>query len=150
MVTSYQEEKELSFSAEQLYGLVADVAHYPDFLPWCLAARVQKSSDTLMKADLVVGYKAFRETYTSRVELVPPTKISVLLEEGPLTFLKNDWTFKALAPQKCRVSLDLSFEFKSGLAQLLMKAVFEGAARKMMGAFEERARHLFGSEIPLS
>lgn len=144
MTTHFFEEKRLPFPAPKIFDLVADVASYPDFLPWCLAARVRPQSPTLMHADLVVGYKAFREKYTSHVTLNPPERISVRLVEGPLTFLKTEWCFEPLSPDACQVSLELSFQFHSKIKQALMGALFQEAAQQMITAFEARARGLLG------
>lgn len=145
MTTHFQDSRVLPFSDHKLFDLVASVEQYPEFLPWCLAARLQKRTSTLLIADLVVGYKAFRETYTSRVTLEPPKKISVVLEEGPLTFLKTEWLFEALPSSHCRVSLDLAFAFRSKVKQVVMKALFEDAAQKMLHAFETRAHTLYST-----
>ncbi len=145
MATYFTEEQELPFSTDQMFNLVADVARYPEFIPWCLAARVQQQNDTLMIADLVVGYKAFREKYTSRITLTRPLKIRVILEEGPLTFLDSEWVFETLSSQRCRVKLRLSFEFRSKIKQALMSTLFDEAAKKMMQAFTRRAHTLYKS-----
>ena len=144
MTGHFSDTKTLPYSAEQIFNLVADVGSYPAFLPWCLAARVHQQTPTLLIADLIVGYKAFREKYTSRVILDAPTKISVTLEEGPLTFLKTQWSFKDLdASKSCQTTLDLSFEFRSKIKQTLMTSLFDEAAKKMMTAFETRAKNLY-------
>ena len=89
----HHEKRQLNFSAEQMFDLVADVEHYPEFLPWCLAARIHARDDQSLKADLVVGSGPIRETFTSRVELHRPSKIIVHYDKGPLARMNNAWSF---------------------------------------------------------
>lgn len=144
MAIQFTQTKDLPFSAKQMFDLVADVASYPEFLPWCLASRVHQENESLLIADLIIGYRAFRDKYTSRVTLDPPSRISVMLEEGPLSFLKNDWTFTQLEEGHCKVHLDLSFQLDSKIKQALMSSFFDEAAQKMIQSFEERAKKIYG------
>ena len=143
MKTCFEERRTLPFSQQEMFHLVTDVASYPLFLPWCLAARVMPEGDNLMVADLVIGYKTFRESYTSRVHLTPHDRIEVTLEKGPFHHLETLWIFVPLASDTCEVFFSLVFEFKSSIAQTLMTRVFEEAAKQMMNAFETRARVLY-------
>lgn len=138
------EKRVLPYSCEQVYALVADVEHYPDFLPWCLEATVFRNQQEDMRAILSVGYKAFRETFTSIVHLNPPYSITVEYGGGPLKQLSTQWDFKPLAENSCEVSFFLSFEFKSFLFGAMMDLFFDKAFRSMVSAFEARAKQLYG------
>jgi coenzyme Q-binding protein COQ10 len=140
----HSETKHLPYTPEQLFGLVADVAHYDDFLPWVVAVRVRSSSETETIADLVVGFNAFKERFTSRVTKERPGRIVVDYIEGPLKYLKNEWRFEAAPEGGTEVFFSVDFAFKSRLFESLAGAMFDRALRRMTGAFEQRAAALYG------
>src|SRR5215472_6829143 len=141
---THAEERVLSYTPEQLYSLVADVERYPEFLPWCVGARIKEREGNLIVADLIIGFRMFRERFTSRVTLDPPKRIDVAYTEGPFRYLTNHWTF-APVPDGCRVDFFVDFEFRSRLLQRLIEVLFNEAVRRMVGAFEKRARDLHGT-----
>lgn len=129
-----------------MFDLVAGVERYPDFLPWCKAARIRERSDRLIVADLVIGFKGITERFTSRVALDPSVpKIDVSYEDGPFKYLENKWVFEE-APDGCVVDFYVDFEFRSRLLQGLMGLVFTEAVRKMVHAFETRADDLYSNQ----
>lgn len=133
----------LPYAPDQMFDLVADVKRYPEFLPWVMGARIRRQSETLIVADLLVGFRMIRERYTSRVSLERPGRIDVTYTEGPFRYLENHWVFKA-HPDGCEIEFFLDFEFRSRLLQRLIGALFHEAVRKMVAAFEARARKLYG------
>ncbi len=139
------EVRELPYSAEQMFDMVADVGRYGEFLPWVVATRVKTDSDEEMVADMLVGFKALREKFTSRVLKRRPYEISVQYVDGPLKDLENDWKFRALGPDRCEVDFRVHFEFHNILFQKLAGQYFDKAFRKMMTAFEDRAAELYGN-----
>jgi coenzyme Q-binding protein COQ10 len=141
---THAEERVLPYTPEQLFDLVADIERYPEFLPWCLGARVRERRPDLVVADLIIGFRMFRERFTSRVSLCPPTQIDVTYAEGPFRYLNNHWTFTPVA-RGCRVGFFVDFEFKSRLLQRLIEVLFSEAVRRMVSAFEKRARDLYGA-----
>ena len=134
----------MPYSAEQMFDLVADVARYPEFLPWVVGTRVRANSDTEMTADLLVGFNALREKFTSRVEKVRPTMIEVFYLDGPMKDLDNVWKFRP-TPGGCEVDFAVSFTFRNALFEALAGQYFDRAFRKMVSAFEARANVLYGS-----
>lgn len=141
---SHSETRRLPYSAEQMFDLVADVGRYPEFLPWVSAIRVRSDSETEMVADIVVGFKGLRESFTSTVAKQKPTRIHVDYVEGPLKFLRNEWGFRT-DDGGCLVDFTVEFQFKSRLFEAVAGQVFGTALRRMIGAFEERARRLYGA-----
>lgn len=141
---SHAERREMPYSPEQLFDLVADVESYPEFLPWCIATRVRKQDENGMIADMVIGFKMFRESYTSRVTLQRPDKVDVTYENGPFKYLNNHWIFKP-SEGGCMVDFSVDFEFKSRLLEKAIGAVFTEAVHRMVGAFETRAKALYGN-----
>lgn len=139
----HRETRIVPFSPEQMFALVADVERYPEFLPWVIAARVNRHDETRLTAELIVGFKMIRESYVSKVTLEHPDRIDVAYERGPFRRLTNQWQFTAVA-EGCRIDFNLEFEFRSRLLQRLIGALFNEAVRKMVGAFETRARKLYG------
>ena len=139
------EVRRLPYSAAQMFDLVADVAHYDEFLPWVMATRVRSDSETEMIADMLVGFNALREKFTSRVEKVRPERIKVHYVDGPLQDLDNVWQFRPLGPDACEIDFCVQFRFRNALFEKLAGQYFDRAFRKMVTAFEERARALYGS-----
>ena len=140
---THAERKVMAYSAEQLFDLVADVGHYPEFLPWCAGARVRSRTDTELVADLTIGFGPFRETFTSRVELARPHTVKVHYEHGPFRYLNNVWTFTP-DPRGCLVDFNVAFEFKSRMLRAAIGMVFNEAVKLMVGAFLKRARDVYG------
>jgi coenzyme Q-binding protein COQ10 len=140
----HSETKFLPYTPEQLFELVADVGNYDQFLPWVVAVRVRSSSETETLADLVVGFNAFKERFTSRVLKDRPGKICVDYVEGPLKFLHNEWKFEP-ASGGTNVHFSVDFAFKSRIFESLAGAMFDRALRRMTGAFEQRAAALYGT-----
>lgn len=138
------EIRRLPYSAEQMFDLVADVARYGEFLPWVVATRVKSDSDTEMVADMLVGFNALREKFTSRVEKRRPEEIRVHYVDGPLRDLDNVWTFRSLGSDTCEVEFSVNFTFRNVLFEKLAGQYFDRAFRKMVAAFETRAAELYG------
>jgi coenzyme Q-binding protein COQ10 len=141
---THAEQRVLPYTPEQLFALVAAIERYPEFLPWCVGARIKERHPDLIVADLIIGFRMFRERFTSRVSLNAPRRIDVAYAEGPFRYLNNHWTFTAV-PGGCRIGFFVDFEFKSRLLQRLIEVLFSEAVRRMVGAFENRARDLYGA-----
>lgn len=146
---THAESKTVPYTPEQLYELVADVGKYPQFLPWCTAAKVKSRTETEAVADLTIGFGPFRESFTSRVLLTPHSLIKVRYENGPFRYLNNQWKFQP-DPKGCKVDFFVEFEFKSRLLQAAIGVVFNEAVRLMVNAFLKRARDIYGPTRPVS
>jgi coenzyme Q-binding protein COQ10 len=142
-VPRHSETKYLPYTPDQLFELVADVGSYDKFLPWVVAVRVRSSSERETVADLVVGFNAFKERFTSRVVKHRPTRICVDYVEGPLKYLHNEWKFER-ADGGTNVAFSVDFAFKSRLFETLAGSMFDRALRRMTAAFEQRAAALYG------
>jgi coenzyme Q-binding protein COQ10 len=141
----HSESRTLPYSPEQMFDLVADVGRYGEFLPWVVGVRVKSDSETEMVADLLVGFKALREKFTSRVVKERPTRIHVDYVDGPLAYLTNDWAFRPDGQGGSIVDFSVDFAFRSRMFEALAGQVFDRALRKMIGAFEERAAKLYAA-----
>ena len=144
---THAEQRLLPYTPEQMYSLVADVERYPEFLPWCVAARIRERGADFIDADLVIGFRMFRERFTSHVKLEPPSRIDVTYTEGPFRYLNNHWIFER-APGGCRIDFFVDFEFKSRMLQKVIELLFGEAVKRMVAAFESRARQLYGNPAP--
>ena len=118
---THNETNILPYSAQCMYDLVADVASYPEFLPWCAAARVKSVTDAgarqIMAADLVISFKVFRERFGSQVILHPEEKfIDTQYLDGPFKYMKSTWKFEDV-PDGCAVTFFVDFEFKNAILQ---------------------------------
>jgi coenzyme Q-binding protein COQ10 len=141
---THAEKRVLPYRPDQMYDLVAAVEHYPVFLPWCIGARIRERSDTLLVADLIIGFKLFRERFTSRVTLDPTKqRIDVAYSDGPFKYLRNHWLFLP-HPQGCEIDFFVDFEFRNRLLQKTIELLFGEAVRRMVAAFEARAQALYG------
>ena len=140
---THAEKKLLPYTREQLFDLVADVERYPEFLPWCVGARIRERHDNEILGDLLIGYKMVRERFTSRVVLSRPDRIDVSYSEGPFKYLTNHWLF---IPEDggCLIDFYVDFEFRSKMLQKIMEMFFNEAVKRMVGAFETRAHALYG------
>ena len=133
---------------EHMFELVADVEKYPEFLPLCdaltIRSRKERDTKTLLVADMTVGYKAIRETFTSQVLLSPDDQvIDVKYLDGPFRYLNNRWIFEPAGEGGCKVSFFIDYEFKSRMLGALMGTMFDRAFRMFAEAFEKRADDVY-------
>ncbi|MSU89084.1 type II toxin-antitoxin system RatA family toxin [Rhodobacteraceae bacterium 2CG4] len=147
---THTEDREMPYSADQLYALVADIESYPEFLPWCSAARIRRrhpeGAREILDAELVISFKVFRERFGSRVTLDPEARrIAVEYLDGPFRHMINDWRFEPLGPNRCQVHFHVDFEFRSRALQALIGIVFNDAMQRVVRAFERRAAVLYGT-----
>jgi len=140
----HSEKRTLPFTPDQLFDLVADVGSYQHFLPWVAAVRIRSDSETEMLADLVVGFRALKETFTSRVRKRRPHEIEIDYIEGPLKYLHNSWKFEADGQGGTTIDFCVDFAFRSRIFEALAGQMFNRALRRMIGAFEDRAYALYG------
>jgi coenzyme Q-binding protein COQ10 len=149
----YRDERRVRHNAVQMFDLVSDVERYPEFVPLCKELRVRSrrpemdGRETLV-ADMTVGYKLIRETFTSRVALDKPNlKLRVEYIDGPFSRLENIWSFKDEAGECSRVGFFIDYEFKSRTLGMLMGSIFDAAFRKFASAFENRADAVYGRPV---
>jgi len=140
----HNETREVPYTAQQMFNLVAAVDEYPEFLPWCLAARVDRKGNNVLLAELVIGFKMIRERFGSRVVLHPPHVIEVEPTHGPFKRMSNRWRFTDRPEGGCRIDFYVDFQFRSRILQKLIGMLFDEAVRRMVVAFEARARELYG------
>ena len=144
-MTAYSERCVLPYTQQQMFDLVAGVERYPEFLPWCIGARIRERSEKLVIADLIIGFKMIRERFTSRVDLDRPNlAIDVTYADGPFKHLSNRWRFEPTAEGGCIIDFYVEFEFRSLVLQKLIGVLFHEAVKRMVAAFETRARALYG------
>lgn len=138
------EQKKLPYTPEQMFDLVADVGRYQEFAPWCIASRInRRESEAVFYADLVVGYKMFRERFTSKVVLERSSRIHIEYLKGPLKNLRNNWEFSPSPDGGCIIDFSVEFEFGNIALQTLANMFFNEVVKRMVGAFEARAQELY-------
>jgi coenzyme Q-binding protein COQ10 len=142
---THAERRLLPYAPEQLFDLVADVERYPEFLPWCLGARIRERKPDEITADLLIGFRVVRERFTSRVVLDRPRRIDVSYTQGPFRYLNNHWEFIPEPEGKCLIDFYVDFEFRSRMLQKVIEVLFNEAVKRMVSAFEGRARQLYGT-----
>lgn len=140
---THAEKRKLPYTPDQLFGLVADVEKYPRFLPWCLSCKITRRDGDVFYADLVIGYGMVRECFTSKVTALRPDHIHVEYLSGPMKHLSNHWRFLPQTDGGCLIDFYVDFEFKNLFFQRLMGVFFDKIVRKMVQAFEGRARELY-------
>ena len=142
---THAEQRHLPYTPDQLYQLVADVEKYPRFLPWCKACRITRREDMSFWADLIVSFKVYRERFGSKVTLHDKDLlIDVEYIDGPFKYLNNHWKFVDAGDGGCIVDFYVDFEFKNRVLQNLIGLLFNEAVRRMVAAFEARAKDLYG------
>ena len=148
---THAEKRILPYTPEQLFELVAAVDRYPEFLPWCVGSRIVRTEGPVIYADLIIGFRMFREQFTSKVILDRPRRIDVSYTRGPFRYLNNHWTFNPIGEDSCEIDFYVDFEFRSRVMQKLIGALFNEAVRRMVAAFENRAGQLYGtSGLPIA
>ncbi len=145
---THSETRTLPYTAQQMYDLVADVADYPEFLPWTAAARINSREDKgdheVMLADLVISFKVFRERFGSRVTLWPgDLRIDTEYLKGPFKHMESRWEFKDVEGG-VDVSFFVDFEFRNRILQGAAGMFFYEAMQRIVRAFERRAAQLYG------
>ena len=143
---THAEQRHLPYTQEQLFKLVAEVDRYPEFLPWCSAARINRREGNTFWADLRVRFKMFKERFTSKVTLHPNEQIDVAYIEGPFRYLNNHWKFIPQPDGSCVIDFYVDFEFRSKILQKMIGLLFNEAVSRMVNAFEVRARQLYGPD----
>ncbi|WLS02329.1 type II toxin-antitoxin system RatA family toxin [Shinella oryzae] len=146
----FETRRPVPHTPEEMYALVADVERYPEFLPLCEAlsirSRKERDGKELLVADMTVGYKAIRETFTTQVLLNAAERaIDVKYIDGPFRYLDNRWRFDALPAGGCSVHFYIDYEFKSRILGALMGSMFDRAFRMFTEAFEKRAATIYGA-----
>mgnify|MGYP006273052111 CR=1 FL=1 len=148
---THAEKREMPYSAEEMFGLIADIESYSQFLPWCEAARIRSRRPTpdgkgeIVEADLVISFKVFRERFGSRVTVRPEERvIDVEYLDGPFRYLNNHWEFTPTGEKRCMVDFFVDFQFKSRTLQSIIGVVFNEAMQRIVRAFERRAEALYG------
>jgi coenzyme Q-binding protein COQ10 len=147
----FSTKRRVQHSASDMFDLVADVEHYPEFVPLCRSLSVRKRAKDaegrdVITADMTVAYKLISETFTSRVTL-DRKKLEVLVEyiEGPFQKMNNRWNFRSAGDHACDVEFFIAYEFRSRTLGLLMGAMFDAAFRRFSAAFERRADQVYGT-----
>ena len=148
---THSETRRLPYTADQMYDLVADVARYPEFLPWTAAARIRETKDhgdhQVVLADLVISFKVFRERFGSRVTLYPEArKIDTEYLDGPFKKMVSNWSFTDAGEGACDVGFHVDFEFRNRLLQATATVFFNEAMTRVVRAFEARAEQLYGKK----
>ena len=149
-MTTHAEKRVVPYTSKQMFDLVADISRYPEFLPWCAAARIRSrhhdGDAEIVEGDLIISFKVFREKFGSRVVLHPnDTAIEVSYLDGPFKHMNNHWKFRDLPEGGCEIDFFVDFEFKSRTLQALIGLVFDEAMRRVVKAFEARAEDLYGN-----
>ncbi len=132
------------FSTQQMFELVAAVAAYPEFLPWCAGAHVRPQADGSVDATIDIRYRGARSRFTTRNRHFPHSRIGMELVEGPFRRLSGEWIFRELREDACRVHLSLHYQFAAGLLGRAIAPVFETIATTLVDSFTRRAEDLHG------
>lgn len=150
---TFTTHRQVAHSAREMFDLVSDIERYPEFLPMCEALRVRSRRECeekiLLLADMTVGYKVIRETFTTQVFLQPKKNlIEVKYIDGPFRYLENRWAFHDIENiNSCYVEFFIDYEFKNKMLGLMMGSMFDIAFRKFTDAFEMRAHQIYGSSV---
>ena len=153
---AHREHRVLPYTAQEIYDLVADVARYPEFLPWTAAARIRSRTQRpdgseLLEADLVISFKVFRERFGSRVTLWPADmRIATEYLAGPFRHMRSNWSIRDTAGGGSVVDFFVDFEFRNVILQGIIGVVFDEAMRRVVRAFEARAAALYGARPPIA
>lgn len=142
---THAEKRIVPYTTEQMFDLVAEAERYPEFLPWVRGARIRRwESDQVFIIDMAVGFKMFREHFTTRDTLKRPHRIDVEYFSGPFHHLTNRWTFEPVGDRQCLLDFYIDFSFRSFFLERMVGVLFHDAVRVMVSAFERRAATIYG------
>lgn len=133
------------YSAHQMYSLVADIAAYPRFLPWCGDARILRREQDAVEAAITIAYRGVHKTFVTRNLLQPDEMMEMRLVQGPFRHLHGFWRFGPLEERACKVQLDLEFEVANRLLGAVLTPVFTAIVNQLVEAFHQRAIALYGA-----
>ena len=140
---NYKIVKELNYSDKQMFDLIIDVEKYPEFLPWCKSTNIYDKDSNIFYSDMEIGFNLIKEKFTSKVTTLHSKKIHSEAISGPFNRMNNIWEIENISHNKCRITLNIEFDFKSFILKNLMGKLFEVSAIKMIDAFENRANYLY-------
>ncbi len=146
MATTINKTALLPHSAETMFALVSDIARYPEFLPGCSGAEILEQDGSVVVARLDLSKAGVTQSFVTRNTNTPFDSIQLSLEDGPFESLGGEWRFDALSEEACRVSLDLTFQLRSGLLKMAASRLFETVANDMVDAMVKRANQLAKEE----
>ena len=149
IVPTHHQTKKVGYSVEKIFDLVIDVTSYPDFLPWCISSSTTEIETASFHADLLIGFKIFRENFGSRVEFKRPQVIEVTPTYGPFRKMRNTWTFEDKGRNCCLIDFYVDFEFRSLFLNKVMGLLFYEAVKKMVDCFEKQASQKYGPPVDL-
>jgi ribosome-associated toxin RatA of RatAB toxin-antitoxin module len=128
----------------RMYQIINEIEHYPQFVPGCLAARVESRKQLEVVATLEIRKGPLHAEFTTRNLLEPDRRVLMQLVRGPFRVLEGLWTLNPLGELGCRVELEMRFEFANRVAGALFEPLFEGTAASLVDAFVRRARDTRG------
>jgi ribosome-associated toxin RatA of RatAB toxin-antitoxin module len=143
-MTVFKKSRVVNYSCEQMFTLVNEVEHYPEFLPYCSQSVVHHRDDNEVQATLVIAAAGVNKSFTTRNHLQRNKMIEIRLVDGPFSHLEGFWRFDEEVDGACHISFDLEFEFAGHLFAKLLGPVFEQLTDKMVDAFCIRAEVLYG------
>jgi ribosome-associated toxin RatA of RatAB toxin-antitoxin module len=132
------------YTPEQMFALVADIARYPQFVPWVAAAKVLQQDERGVIGQLEMERAGVREKFTTRNVLEPPSRMTLELVDGPFRMLDGLWTFDKVGEKGTKIRLTIRFEFRNPLTAMLLSRSFEKSCADMVDAFVLRARAVYG------
>ncbi len=143
-MTEIQQSALLPYSALAMFELINDIESYPQFMEGCLSAKVLEQADDLVTAQLELGKAGLKYSFTTRNTLQPPKLMQMELVEGPFKCFSARWHFIPLKEDACKASLEMQFEFESGLLDVVLKKLFDSSCRNLVNAVCKRADELYG------
>lgn len=139
----------VGYSAQQMFDLVNDVDHYPEFLPWCGGVKIIEEGEQTLQATLKIDYKGIKQRFTTRNRIDRPLgnhpgSITMSLVDGPFRTLDGQWKFNPLDDSACKIEFRLRYEFSGKLLDKVFGPVFNYIANSFVDAFVKRAESLYG------
>lgn len=135
----------VGYSAEKMYNLVKDVEKYPEFLPWCSKTLLKTAEEApFVLATMIIDFHGLKQRFTTKNRNTDCESITMTLEDGPFKQLDGKWTFTPLTENRCRVDLEMNYQFSSSLFEKLLSPVFEMVSISLVDAFHQRARMIYG------
>lgn len=129
-----------------MFDLVADVAKYPEFMPWCGGSTVRHHDENGMEASIVISIAGVRQSFATRNRHRYPDEIAFELVDGPFSELTGHWQFIPLGDdnQACKVVYTMQYAFSSRTLETIVGPIFNRIANSFIDSFTQRAQQVYG------
>lgn len=131
-------------SASTMYNLINNVAHYPQFLPWCDHVDIHEQTEDITDATIHIRYFGLKTYFRTRNHNQPDHHIMLQFVEGPFKHLEGHWAITALNEKATKVTFSLNYAFSNNMMEKIIGPVFDKITATFVDAFVQEAERKRG------